>query len=169
AFMGLPAELEHRVSRLHVMDDCDRPGMVPPYNLPEVHQAVLPSGGGITTARDLARFFAMLAGGGTLEQTQILQPETVAEVTALQIEGMDHSLYQPMRRTLGLVLADPRMGVSETVGTRTFGHAGAGTSIGWADPESGLALAYLTNGVRANQSNTPRLAAISQAVREACW
>ena len=168
AFLGLPPELEDRVSRLHVMDDCDRPGMVPPYNLPEVHQAVLPAGGGITTARDLARFFAMLAGGGILEGTRILQPETVAEVTALQVEGLDHSLLQPMRRSLGLVLADRRMGASELVGPRTFGHAGAGTSVGWADPELGLAVAYVTNGVRANHSNTPRLAAISQAVRAAC-
>jgi CubicO group peptidase (beta-lactamase class C family) len=168
AFLGLPPELEDRVSRLHVMDDCDRPGMVPPYNLPEVHQAVLPAGGGITTARDLARFFAMLAGGGMLEGTRILQPETVAEVTALQVAGLDHSLLQPMRRSLGLVLADRRMGASELVGPRTFGHAGAGTSVGWADPELGLAVAYVTNGVRANHSNTPRLAAISQAVRAAC-
>ena len=59
-YVGLPPELEPRVSRIHAMEDCDRPGMIRPYNRPEVHQAVHPAGGGIFTARDLARFYAML-------------------------------------------------------------------------------------------------------------
>jgi CubicO group peptidase (beta-lactamase class C family) len=73
-----------------------------------------------------------------------------------------------MRRALGLVLADQRMGASEHVGPRTFGHAGAGTSVGWADPDLGLAVAYITNGFRSAETNVPRLAAISRAVRAAC-
>jgi CubicO group peptidase (beta-lactamase class C family) len=168
AYVGLPPELEDRVSRVHAMDDCDRPGMIPLYNKPEVHQAVQPSGGGITTARDLARFYAMMGNGGALDGAQILKPETVAKVTGLQIEGIDYSLGQQMRRGLGLVLADYRMGASPEAGSRTFGHAGAGTSIGWADPDLGLAVAFITNGFRCNETNKPRLAAISQAVREAC-
>ncbi|HIN34325.1 MAG TPA: esterase, partial [Dehalococcoidia bacterium] len=50
---------------------------------------------------------------------------------------------------------------------RTFGHAGSGTSVGWANPDSGLAFAYITNGFRAETTNTPRLAEISQAVLDA--
>ena len=167
-YVGLPPELEDRVSRVHAMDDCDRPGMIPLYNKPEVHQAVQPSGGGITTARDLARFYAMMGNGGALHGAQILKPETVAEVTGLQIEGIDYSLGQQMRRGLGLVLGDYRMGASPEARRRTFGHGGAGTSIGWSDPDLGLAVAFITNGFRCNETNNPRLAAISQAVREAC-
>ena len=168
AYVGLPPELEDRASRVYAMDDCDRPGMIPLYNKPEVHQAVQPSGGGITTARDLARFYAMMGNGGTLDGVRVLKSETVEEVTRLQVEGIDHSLGQYMRRGLGLVLADQRMGASGLVGRRTFGHGGAGTSVGWADPELGLAVAFITNGFRCNGTNNPRLAAISQAVREAC-
>ena len=40
--------------------------------------------------------------------------------------------------------------------------------ITWADSESGLAMAYITNGFRADDSNARRLAALSQAVRDAC-
>jgi hypothetical protein len=40
--------------------------------------------------------------------------------------------------------------------------------VGWADPDLGLAVAYITNGFRSAETNVPRLAAISQAVREAC-
>ena len=167
-FVGLPSELEERVSRVHAMEDTDRPGMAWIYNQPEVHQAVHPAGGGIATARDLARFYAMLECGGGLDGVQILQQETVAQFTKLQVEGMDHSLGRYTHRSLGLALGDSRMGNSATVNGNSFGHGGQGTSVGWADPDSGLAMAYITNGFRADESNAPRLAALSQAVRDAC-
>ena len=167
-YVGLPASLEDRVSKMHAMDDCDRPAMVSTYNNPEVHQAVHPAGGGIATARDLARFYAMMAGGGSLDGARVFNNDTVTEITGLQLEGMDHTLERQVRRTLGLVLADSRMGSPGELTSNSFGHAGAGTSIGWADPESGLAMAYITNGFRAEESNTQRLSSISQAVRDAC-
>lgn len=167
-YLGLPPSLESRVSRVHAMEDCDRPYQVSVYNKPEVHQAVQPAGGGIATARDLARYFAMMEGGGTLDGVRIFAPETVAEVTGLQVKGMDLTNERYTRRSLGMSLGDPRMGSSATEDVRTFGHGGAGTSVGWADPDSGVAMAYITNGFRDDRSNYPRLAAISQAVRDAC-
>ena len=167
-YVGLPASLEDRVSKIHAMDDCDRPAMVSIYNRPQVHLAVHPAGGGIATARDLARFYAMMVGGGSLDGARIVNSQTVAEVTQLQAEGMDHTLERQVSRSLGLALGDGRMGSPEEVTIRSFGHAGAGTSIGWADPDTGLAMAYITNGFRAEQSNTQRLSSISQAVRDAC-
>ena len=167
-YVGMPEEFEPRVAKLHAMEDCDRPGMVTTYNQPGVHQAVQPAGGGIATARDLARFYAMMGAGCTLDGVQIMKPSTIKEVTKLQVEGLDHTLVQHMRRSLGLVLADKRMGASDWKGSQTFGHGGAGTSIGWADPESGLAVAFITNGFRSHKTNNPRLEAISRAVRKAC-
>ena len=167
-YVGLPTERLGQVSTIFAMEDCDRPEMVSTYNRPAVHQAVQPAGGGIATARDLARFYAMLERGGALDGVRILKPETVAEVTKLQVEGIDHSLGNYVRRSLGMALGEERMGLSATVDIHSFGHGGAGTSVGWADPDAGLAVAYITNGFRANQSNNPRLAAISQAVRDAC-
>jgi len=96
-----------------------------------------------------------------------MKPETVAEVTKQQAQGLDHSLDRNVTRSLGLSLADPRSAAPGNENIRTFGHAGAGTSIGWANLDSGLAMAYITNGFRAEASNTPRLAAISQAVQDA--
>jgi CubicO group peptidase (beta-lactamase class C family) len=168
-FVGLPPELEHRVSKEHAMEDCDRPSQVTTYNRPEVHIAVHPAGGGIATARDLAKFYVMMIGGGVIDGTRILKEETVAEVTALQVEGMDYSLERPGRRALGYALADPRMGDPASLTDSSFGHGGAGTSIGWADPETGVAMAYITNGFRAEHSNLTRLSAVSQAVRAACF
>ena len=97
-----------------------------------------------------------------------MSPETVAEVIAPHSEGIDHSLNRRVIRGMGLSLADPRTGDPDKLDQSTFGHAGSGTSVGWANRDSGLAVAYITNGFRAELSNTPRLAAISQAIVDAC-
>jgi len=165
--LGIDPSMEERVAKLHAMEDCDRTSQVTIYNRPEVHTAVLPAGGGIATARGLARFYAMMACSGSLEGVKTMKPETVVEVTKLQAEGLDHSLDRNVMRSLGLSLADPRSAAPGNENIRTFGHAGSGTSIGWANPDSGLAVAYITNGFRAESTNTPRLAEISQAVLDA--
>ena len=165
--LGIDPSMEGRVSKLHAMEDCDRTSQVNIYNRPEVHTAVLPAGGGIATARGLARFYAMMAGGGTLDGVTTMKPETVAAVTEQQSEGLDHSLDRNVKRSLGLSLGDPRSAAPGNEDIRTFGHAGSGTSIGWANPDLGLAFAYITNGFRAEITNTPRLASISQAVLDA--
>ena len=110
----------------------------------------------------------MMGNGGELDGVRIMNSETIAEGTRLQTEANDFSLGTRMRRSLGLVLEDNRMGASPTEGAGTFGHGGAGTSVGWADPAMGLAVAYITNGFRASATNNPRLAAISRAVRATC-
>ena len=165
--LGIDPTMEERVSKLHAMEDCDRTSQVTIYNRPEVHTAVQPAGGGIATARGLARFYAMMAGGGTLDGVTTMKPDTVVEVTKPQAEGLDHILDRNVMRSLGLSLGDPRSATPGNESIRTFGHAGAGTSIGWANPDSGLALAYITNGFRAEATNTPRLAEISQLVIDA--
>ena len=97
-----------------------------------------------------------------------MRSETVEEVTKPQVEGLDHTLDRQVQRCLGMSLGDPRTGAPGKENPRTFGHAGAGTSVGWANPDSGLAVAYITNGFRSEGTNVPRLSAISQAITDAC-
>ena len=168
-YVGLSEGQESRVSKMHLMeDDADPNGYVPMFNRPEVHRSIVPGANGIASAGDLARFYAMLERGGTLDGVRFFGPDTVKEVTTLQIEGTDATLGLFAQRALGFALADVRMGTSRGNPTNTFGHGGAGTSVGWADSESGLAVGYITNGFRSNDTNNPRLAAISQAIRDAC-
>ena len=110
----------------------------------------------------------MMERGGTFDGAHFFGPDTAKDVTSLQIEGTDATLGLFAQRSLGLALADERMGISGGDSIKTFGHGGAGTSIGWADFESGLAVGYITNGFRSSDANNPRLAAISQAIRDAC-
>lgn len=168
-YVGLPADLQDRVSKMHLMEeDADANGYVPIFNRPEVHRSIVPGANGIASAGDLARFYALLERGGTLDGAKLFGDDTVKEATTLRVEGTDASLGLFAQRSFGLALGDERMGKSQGDPIRTFGHGGAGTSVGWADFETGLAVGYITNGFRASDANNPRLAAISQAIRDAC-
>ena len=171
--VGLPPELEERVARLHAMADVDADGQgfVRTFNRPQVHQAIVPAACGIATARDMARFYAMLAAGGSLDGVRIFAPETVARATAVTIDGAhDYALGQTVRRGLGFNLGgvpgfSDRMGHTST--SRVFGHGGAGTSICWADPDLALAMVFIPNGFRGKNTLTERCQVLSDAVRQA--
>ena len=168
-YIGLPTGLEGRVSKMHLMDeDADPNGYVQTFNRPEVHRSIVPAACGIASAGDLARFYAMMERGGTLGGKQFFGTDTVKEVTNLQVEGTDASLDLFAQRSLGFALADERIGLSKGDPTKSFGHGGAGTSVGWADSETGLAVGYITNGFKSRDSNNVRITAISQAIRDAC-
>lgn len=173
-YVGLPAALEERVARLHAYNELDASGLgfVRTFNRSEVHQAIVPAACGIATARDMARFYAMLAAGGCLDGVRIFAPDTVARATAVAIDGaQDHSLGQTVRRGLGFNLGgmpgfSDRMGLTSTA--KVFGHGGAGTSICWADPDYELAFVFLPNGFRGREALTERCQVLSDAVRQAC-
>jgi len=129
-----------------------------------------PAGGGIGTARDLARFYAMLAAGGTLDGVRILSAESVERATTVQVEvERDRSLGIPMRWALGFHLGGNRVDLfGYDTSPRAFGHGGHGSCVGWADPDVGLAVAIITNGLRSPASHALRVAALSAAIRKAC-
>ena len=102
-FIGLPEWLLSRVAKLHAMEDCDRRSQVTLYNRPEVHRTVQPSGGGIATARGLARFFAMMQLGGALDGAAVMTPETVTFVTSPPLRGPGPLAKPPRNPRDGLV------------------------------------------------------------------
>ena len=168
-YVGLPAGLEGRVSPMHLMeDDADTSGYSVTFSEPTVLRSVVPGANGVATAGDLARFYAMMERKGSLDGATVIQSATAEEAVEFQVEGVDKSIGVFAQRSLGLALADERMGKSTGDPLKTFGHGGAGTSIGWADFDSGLAVGYITNGFRGTVTNNARLAAVSQAVRDAC-
>ncbi|ATW87239.1 CubicO group peptidase (beta-lactamase class C family) [Halohasta litchfieldiae] len=119
-------------------------------NSPGVLQSVVPAANGISTARDLGKFFACMANGGALDGTRLLEPETVDKATELQIETADDgTLSRPMRYAMGYWRGGA---VSDLFGTlsspETFGHVGLGSVVAWADPTTNLTFAYVCNGIR---------------------
>jgi CubicO group peptidase (beta-lactamase class C family) len=121
------------------------------FNRPDVRALGVPGGGGITDATDLARFYqALLAGADG-----VLSESAVHEFTVNVRNHLPDYMGTPANRTLGLVVAgdDGRSqlrGMGRTVSPRAFGHNGAGGQIAFADPETGISFAFLTNGMEQN-------------------
>jgi CubicO group peptidase (beta-lactamase class C family) len=111
---------------------------------PQLLRAQLPAANAIGTAEALARFYAMIEQGGTLDGTRILDPATVAEVTRMHVDGMDVLTGMPVSFSLGFQVG----GVFAPFDRRgLFGHTGQQCTVSYADPARGLAVAYVTNGL----------------------
>ena len=125
----------------------------PPFNFNrrEVRAAELPAANGVTTARSLARLYA--ATIGEVDGIRVLQPETVAAATVEQSNGPDEVLALDTRFGSGFFLPSA---FSPLMGPRSFGHAGAGGSLAFADPDAGVGFAYVMNQMQQGLSADPR-------------
>ena len=115
-------------------------------NSREWRAAEVPSTNGHGNARAVARLYAALAGDGDLDGAHILSPVTVAMAIAEQVYGEDLLLQRPTRFGLGFQLTMPERRLGP--GPRSFGHFGAGGSLGFADPEARVAFGYAMNQSR---------------------
>ncbi|MFJ5301172.1 serine hydrolase domain-containing protein [Streptomyces sp. NPDC088350] len=134
---------------------------MPDENDPAYRAAVLPASNGIATADGLARFYASLIGevdGGT----RLFTPETVRLARTERSSGPDRVLVVGTRFGLGYMLHGS---ASPLLSDGSFGHPGRGGALGFADPESGIALGYVTNGFRKSVTADPRAQALVKAVR----
>ena len=133
------------------------------FNKPEVRSAELPAANGVTNARSLARMYATVIGAvdGT---GPLLTPEQVAAATTTQTSGADQVLMMDTTFGLGFMTSSE---FSPYGGPRSFGHAGAGGSVGFADPEHGLGFGYVMNRMMTNLSGDPRTRGLVAAVYDA--
>ncbi len=113
------------------------------FNQPAVRSAEIPAGGGIGTARSLARMYALLAAGGTLDGVTLLSPSTVKVFADEQQRGPDAVLIVETRYGLGY--ARPTTLQPMGPNDEAFGHGGLGGSIAFADPIAGIGFAYTPN------------------------
>ncbi|MEU3545365.1 MULTISPECIES: serine hydrolase domain-containing protein [Streptomyces] len=136
---------------------------LPDENDPAYRAAVLPASNGIATADGLARVYAALIGevdGGT----RLFTPDTVELARGERSAGPDRVLVVPTRFGLGPMLHGT---ASPLLSPGSFGHPGRGGALGFADPESGIAFGYVTNGFRSSVTADPRAQALVRAVRTA--
>ncbi|MFE5038727.1 serine hydrolase domain-containing protein [Streptomyces sp. NPDC056683] len=136
---------------------------LPDENDPAYRAAALPASNGIATADGLARFYAALIGdvdGGR----RLFTPETVELARGEQSAGADRVLVVATRFGLGYMLHGS---ASPLLSPGSFGHPGRGGALAFADPESGIAFGYVTNGFRKSVTADPRAQALVRAVRTA--
>jgi CubicO group peptidase (beta-lactamase class C family) len=180
-WIGLPEEIEARVARL-VPPKADLGALLKQFgedllltqvfsnpsglfgynemwNTRALRACELPSSNGIGDARSLARMYASCIG--EVEGIRTLQPPTIAAATMEQACGKDAVLMIDSCFGLGFMLgrafgaANPRS---------AFGHAGAGGSLAFADPETGLGFGYVMNDLRFDANGDPRSEELVKAV-----
>ncbi|MFD7092315.1 serine hydrolase domain-containing protein [Streptomyces sp. NPDC059883] len=191
-WVGLPAEEAHRVGRIGPAEEPAavggalrlRPkrsvseayrdadsltrrafGVIEPRpdeNDPAYRAAELPASGGISTARALARCYAAMIG--PVDGHRLFAPATLTLARTEESAGPDRVLVVATRFGLGFMLHGP---AAPLLGPGSFGHPGRGGSLGFADPESGIAMGYVTNGMRRGVTADPRAQALVRAVRTA--
>ena len=125
--------------------------------------AEIPSTNAHASARGVARVYAALANGGSVDGVRIVDDDALSAATVEQVSGEDLILHRPSRFGLGFQLAQPERPLGPNPGA--FGHFGAGGSLGFCDPVSGVAFGYVMNDLGPRWQN-PRNAALLKAVFE---
>ncbi|MFF8192152.1 serine hydrolase domain-containing protein [Streptomyces bobili] len=136
---------------------------LPDENDPAYRAAALPASNGIATADGLARFYASLIGEVDGNRP-LFAPETLEAARGQRSAGADRVLVVSTRFGLGYMLHGS---ASPLLSPAAFGHPGRGGPLGFADPESGIAFGYVTNGFRSSVTADPRAQALLRAVRTA--
>ena len=122
------------------------------WNTRELRACELPSSNGVGDARGLARLYAACIGDG-VDGRRVLSAETVAAATKEQVRGPDAVIMVESALGLGFMLG-ATFGAANPA--TAFGHAGAGGSLAFADPETGLAFGYVMNDLRFDPAGDPR-------------
>ena len=133
------------------------------WNRRELRACELPSSNGVGDARGLARLYAGCIGDG-VDGRRVLAPHTVERATVEQVRGDDAVIMVETCFGLGFMLGSTfGAGVPETA----FGHAGAGGSLSFADPATGLAFGYVMNDLRFDPGGDERSETLARAARAA--
>ncbi len=106
-------------------------------NTPAAWECASPAKGGVASARGLAQFYQALLGH---VPGSPFVPEVLEWMTTPQCSGDDLTLCCPTSFGCG-----PMLEPAALFGRGGFGHAGAGGSHGFAEPETGYSFAYVMN------------------------
>jgi CubicO group peptidase (beta-lactamase class C family) len=185
--VGLPDEEFHRVAHIargkgNVGDDAAQrllqatmreptsmtaraftnpPSIMTSTNKPEWRRMQQPAANGHGNARSLAGFYSALLDGSLLEA------DLINELTREHSMGQDKTLRTQTRFGLGCMLDQPTV-PNATFGLsgKSFGHPGAGGSVGFADPERDVAFGFVTNTLGPYVLMDPRAQGLVRALGE---
>lgn len=130
-------------------------------NSAEWRSAEMPSTNMHASARGVARVYTVMAHGGSFNGTHLLPAEVLKQAASEVSMGDDQVLERVSRFGHGFQLPIPerRFGPHD----EAFGHFGAGGSVGFCDPVSGIGFGYVMNQMGPRWQN-PRNRALIDAV-----
>jgi CubicO group peptidase (beta-lactamase class C family) len=122
----------------------------------------VPSGGGVASARGIARAYGVFAGGGS----EIgLRPETLSALHAPAVPARRGFHDECMKGEVGFALGFMKPSAAWPFGSPSaFGAPGAGGALGFADPATGIGYAYVTNRMGTRLDGDPRDVALRAAM-----
>jgi len=122
----------------------------------------VPSGGGVGTARAIARVYGVFATDG---RELKLRPQTLQALSAPAIPSSHGFHDECLMGELPFALGFMKPSRLFPFGNETsFGSPGAGGSVGFADPKNGIGFAYVTSQMGPTLTEDPRGLALRQAV-----
>jgi CubicO group peptidase (beta-lactamase class C family) len=130
------------------------------FNTRAVHATEMPAANGITTARSLARMYA--ATVGPVDGIRLVGDETITAASAEAVNGPDAVLVFPSQFGMGFMLHGT---LTPMLSSASFGHAGAGGSLGYADIDAKVGYGYVMNQMAGGIAGDPRTIALTEAVR----
>jgi CubicO group peptidase (beta-lactamase class C family) len=165
--------------RMGVMEETARPGGAPSVPVRGMDswrgfRRPSPAGGGVGPMGDLVKLYGALLGGGAREGERVLSASTTADVVRPHRVGMkDETFGMVIDWGLGLMVnsweyrqAPAHYGYGDHASPATFGHGGQQSSIAFADPEHGLAVALCCNGRPGEALNHRRTQPVLTALYE---
>jgi CubicO group peptidase (beta-lactamase class C family) len=132
------------------------------FTHPRFWKACLPSMNGVCTARSLAKMYAALSLGGSLDGVRIVDEDIVRQSAEVQMKRPDRVVLYPLHWRLGYHRADAMLMDVPSA----FGHFGMGGAGGWANPELKLSTALVHNGFPFSLTGQMRTVMITAAVYE---
>ena len=125
-------------------------------------KAEIAASNGHASAHGIAKIYAALANNGTFKQTKIVGSTALSAALKTEVDGpIDAVIGGKLRRTRGFMLNSEGAFGSNPA---SFGHSGAGGSIGFADAQCNLALGYAMNQMQSDNTPQPRSKVLLDAV-----
>ena len=126
-------------------------------------KAEIAAANGQANARGIARIYGMLANGGEIDGIRILSQNAIGTAIIEEVDDSQPNLVtgRPMRFARGFSL-----NVEGVYGKNpdAFGHAGAGGSLGFADPSANIGFGYTMNQMQVNPDDESRSKRLADAV-----
>ncbi len=115
--------------------------------------------GALATARGLSKVYAGMLG--PVDGTRLVSEEAVRPLHRRQTwSTRDRIIQKPLGWSQGFLKDERRL---FSPNSASFGHAGAGGPVGWADPVTGLSIGYVMNRMDW-RIRSPRCVALCRAV-----
>jgi len=181
-WIGMPTEVyEAYGDRIGRMVNTERGDISDPASLPihllstpEGATSCVPGASGHGPMRELAKFYEMLLAGGVGPNSRVLATESVTAMTRRDRTGLlDETFKHEMDWGLGVIPNNRRYGIDTVpygygrhASDEAFGHSGSQSSVAFADPQHGLAVAWVFNGTCGERRHQTRIRELLDALYE---